>query len=106
VAVCPTCYCFDVKEEADDLLKTGIRYREWDGCMLQSFAAVAGGHNFRSTARERYRHRIFRKGKYIHDRIGELGCVGCGRCAMACTAGIADPLSVFHRLREEADNEK
>ncbi len=106
VTVCPTCYCFDVKEEVDDLLKTGRRYREWDGCMLEGFAAIAGGHNFRSKAWERYRHRFFRKGKYIYDKIGELGCIGCGRCVAACTANIASPVAVFNQLWEDTHHEK
>lgn len=106
VMVCPTCYCFDVKEEADDLLKKGHRYREWDGCMLENFTSIAGGHNFRSKAWERYRHRYFRKGKYIYDKIGELGCVGCGRCVSACTADIANPMAVFNQLWEDTHHEK
>ncbi|XPV77381.1 MAG: 4Fe-4S dicluster domain-containing protein [Desulfovibrio sp.] len=103
--VCPTCYCFDMKEEVDDLLKEGVRYREWDGCMLESFAKVAGDHNFRPKSLERYRHRYFRKGKYIYDKIGELGCIGCGRCVRACTANIANPEKVFNELWEESENE-
>ena len=100
VMVCPTCYCFDIQEEADDLLEKGVRYRQWDGCMLHGFSGIAGGHNFRKTPWERYRHRYMRKGKYIFDRIGELGCVGCGRCVNACTAGIANPKEVFNVLWE------
>jgi ferredoxin len=100
-AVCPTCYCFDVREEIDESLGAGKRWREWDACMLSSFALVAGGHNFRAQARDRYRHRYFRKGKYIFDLLGELGCVGCGRCVSACTARIANPKAVFNALREE-----
>jgi sulfhydrogenase subunit beta (sulfur reductase) len=105
VMVCPTCYCFDVQEEVDDLLKEGKRYRIWDGCMLSGFAAIAGGHNFRDAAWERYRHRYFRKGKYIYDKIGELGCVGCGRCVLACTANIANPMEIFNTLFEEVRHE-
>ena len=103
--VCPTCYCFDIREEADDQLEEGKRFREWDGCMLEGFAKVAGNHNFRPKAQDRYRHRYFRKGKYIYDKIGELGCVGCGRCVRACTAGIANPLKVFNELWEETAHE-
>ncbi|MFW5730567.1 MAG: 4Fe-4S dicluster domain-containing protein [Desulfonatronovibrionaceae bacterium] len=103
--VCPTCYCFDIQEEADDVLKSGRRYRQWDGCMLTGFAEIAGGHNFRSSSWERYRHRYMRKGKYIHDKLGELGCVGCGRCVKACTAGIANPKQVFNEIWEAVKNE-
>ncbi len=103
--VCPTCYCFDIREEVDEKLKAGHRFREWDGCMLSGFALVAGNHNFRPQASERYRHRYMRKGKYIFDKIGELGCVGCGRCVRACTSKIADPCEIFNALWEESRNE-
>ncbi|NCC23628.1 MAG: Ni/Fe hydrogenase subunit beta [Deltaproteobacteria bacterium] len=99
--VCPTCYCFDIREEMDLNMKTGRRFRTWDACMLPSFALIAGGHNFRAKALERYRHRYYRKGKYIYDLVGELGCVGCGRCVRACTAGIANPMEVYNALWEE-----
>ncbi|MBG0777556.1 MAG: 4Fe-4S dicluster domain-containing protein [Desulfovibrionaceae bacterium] len=105
VLVCPTCYCFEVREEMDVDMKGGTRFREWDGCMLPSFALVAGDHNFRGQALERYRHRYFRKGKYIYDKIGELGCVGCGRCVRACTAGIANPMAVYNELWEAEQHE-
>lgn len=100
--VCPTCYCFDVDDELDWNLSTGRRVRTWDGCMLRPFAEVAGGHNFRGTCAGRYRHRYYRKGKYVFDMIGEIACVGCGRCITACTANIANPVEVFNRLLEAA----
>jgi len=87
--VCPTCYCFDVEDNMDLSLQNGTRDRSWDGCMLNSFAAVAGGENFRKTLAERQRHRIFRKFKYITYITGEPWCVGCGRCTAYCTAGIS-----------------
>ncbi|KUJ94952.1 MAG: Response regulator receiver protein [Desulfonauticus sp. 38_4375] len=104
--ICPTCYCFDILDEVDDKLNKGKRYRTWDGCMLESFAKIAGGHNFRGRAAERYRHRYFRKGKYIYDMLGELGCVGCGRCVRVCTARIANPLEVFNVLWEALSYER
>lgn len=102
--VCPTCYCFDVRDEADERLDKGRRTREWDGCMLKGFALIAGGLNFRGKALERYRHRYMRKGKYIFDKIGELGCVGCGRCVRACTTKIANPKEVFNDLWEASQS--
>ncbi|RKX33438.1 MAG: Ni/Fe hydrogenase subunit beta [Verrucomicrobia bacterium] len=99
--VCPTCYCFDVRDESDWSLDKGVRYRVWDGCLLEDFAMVAGGHNFRPTRAARYRHRYYRKGLYVPEMIGELACVGCGRCITACTAGIANPVEVYNRLQEE-----
>lgn len=98
--VCPTCYCFDVQDEVNWDLKNGVRVRTWDGCMLKDFAAVAGGHNFRKNRADRYRHRYYRKGKYMPDKIGKIACVGCGRCISACVAKIANPVEVFNRLLE------
>lgn len=100
--VCPTCYCFNVKEEVDWDLRSGTRKRTWDACALEGFAAVAGGHNFRAERTGRFRHRYLRKGKYIPDKIGEVACVGCGRCISACVANIANPVEVFNRLSEES----
>jgi ferredoxin len=103
--VCPTCYCFDIQDEVDDRLQTGRRYRMWDGCMLEGFTRIAGDHNFRERPWQRYRHRYMRKGKYIFDKLGELGCVGCGRCVRACTARIANPKAVFTEFWEAYKNE-
>ena len=98
--VCPTCYCFNVEDDVDISLKNGTRDRHWDGCMLNSFAAVAGGENFRESLGERQRHRIYRKFKYISDITGEPWCVGCGRCIAACTAGISI-VDIVNQLKEE-----
>ncbi|HOL32602.1 MAG TPA: 4Fe-4S dicluster domain-containing protein [Anaerohalosphaeraceae bacterium] len=102
--VCPTCYCFDVQDEVNWDLKTGIRYRAWDGCLLENFATVAGNHNFRKDRSARFRHRLYRKGKYVPAKIGgQIACVGCGRCITACTAKIANPVEVYNTLLEKTD---
>jgi len=100
--VCPTCYCFDVRDDVDWTLGKGERRRAWDGCMLQNFASVAGGHNFRKNRSDRYRHRYYRKGLYVPSKLGgELSCVGGGRCVTACVSKIANPVEVFNRLLED-----
>lgn len=99
--VCPTCYCFDVSDDVNWDLTTGQRNRFWDGCMLADFAMTAGHLNFRNEPAARYRHRYYRKGKYVPARIGgQIACVGCGRCITACVANIANPVEVFNRLSE------
>jgi len=103
VMVCPTCFCFDVKDEVALNLKEGERLRQRDGCLLVDFAKVATGENFRHTKASRFRHRIFRKGKYILERYGRVGCVGCGRCAIACLAEIASPVEAFNAIAELAE---
>ena len=102
VMVCPTCFCFDVQDEVALNLKEGERFRHWDGCVLVDFAKVATGENFRHDKASRFRHRMFRKGKYILERYGRFGCVGCGRCAIACLAEIASPLEAFNAIAESA----
>ena len=95
--ICPTCYCFDVRDTVDLSLKEGSRQRVWDSCQLDEFALVAGGHDFRPSRAARQRHRFFRKGKYQTDAYGLLGCVGCGRCARVCLVDIT-PVKTFNEL--------
>jgi NAD(P)H-flavin reductase/formate hydrogenlyase subunit 6/NADH:ubiquinone oxidoreductase subunit I len=101
VLVCPTCYCFDVKDNPDLSLEHGERVRTWDGCLLEDFAKVASGENFRATRPTRYRHRYFKKGKYLFDRFGFISCVGCGRCGSNCLPDIANPVSLFNDMYRE-----
>ncbi len=96
--VCPTCYCFDVQDDVNWDLQSGKRTRAWDGCLLKDFAAVAGGHNFRSNRTDRYRHRFYRKAKYVAEKLNQIACVGCGRCISACVPKIANPVEVFNEL--------
>ncbi len=86
--LCPTCYCFDVNDEVGLDLQDGKRVRFWDSCMVNPFAEVAGGENFREKISARTRHRLFRKFKYNSSLSGQLHCVGCGRCSKYCPAGI------------------
>jgi sulfhydrogenase subunit beta (sulfur reductase) len=87
--VCPTCYCFDVADNLNLDVVSGNRTRTWDGCMLPSFAAVVGGHNFRPDASARQRHRVNRKFEYLPKKYGKGSvCVGCGRCGRQCTSHI------------------
>ena len=104
VLVCPTCYCFDVKDNPDLSLEQGERVRIWDGCLLEDFAKVASGENFRATRPTRYRHRYFKKGKYLYDRFGFVSCVGCGRCSSNCLPDIANPVNLFNDMYHESQN--
>ncbi len=96
--VCPTCYCFNVVDEVNLALTEGERVRTWDSCQLDEFARVAGGESFREARSARQRHRFMRKGKYIYDKVGELGCVGCGRCIRTCLThiNIVDGFNAIH----------
>lgn len=100
--VCPTCYCFDVQDWWEVNQQSGARTRYWDACLTEDFATISLGaksqENFRDTRGERFRHRIMRKAVYLNGKLGGPACVGCGRCAAACTADIADPVAVIDRL--------
>ena len=95
--VCPTCFCFNVYDEVTLDLEKGERWRRWDSCQLDEFARVAGGENFREQRAARLRHRFMRKGRYLEEKYGELGCTGCGRCARSCLVDIS-PVDVFNDL--------
>lgn len=96
--VCPTCFCYDVKDNVSLSLRDGTRVRTWDGCMLKEFTKVGSGEVFREDIKERYRHRFFRKGNYLPERYGFVACVGCGRCGNACLPDIADPCNLINEL--------
>jgi sulfhydrogenase subunit beta (sulfur reductase) len=103
--VCPTCYCFDVWDDMELDLVHGQRLRRWDGCLLSDFAKVATGENFRENRSSRYRHRFYRKGEYLFNKLlHDVACVGCGRCASSCLPDIADPVNVFNELKERENS--
>lgn len=97
--VCPTCYCFDIKEDIELNANAGTRARVWDGCQLEPFAVVATGENFRKTPDTRVRHRLYRKFKYLVPKYGSTFCTGCGRCGSQCLVHI-NPVSICNELLE------
>jgi ferredoxin len=101
--VCPTCYCFDIQDEWGLGKNDGCRYRRWDACLTREFSEVSvqgGTENFREREAERFRHRILRKTAFLNDKLGAPACVGCGRCSGACTANIANPVSIINKIME------
>jgi heterodisulfide reductase subunit C len=102
VLTCPTCYCFDVLDEIKLDLSETRRDRMWDGCMLDGFAKVASGENFREERFQRLRHRHFRKYAYLFTKYGRPYCCGCGRCVRQCLVHI-DPVEIINDLLEETD---
>lgn len=96
--VCPTCYCYDVKDEVDVQLEEGERKRIWDSCYYPEFALVAGGHNFRDRKEQRFRYRYLHKFVDLPRRYNVEGCVGCGRCVTYCPAEI-DVRDVLQQVR-------
>jgi sulfhydrogenase subunit beta (sulfur reductase) len=101
--VCPTCYCFDIRDEVELDLQKGVRYRAWDSCQLEPFAKVAGGINFRKDRSARQRHRYYRKFRYPVDRFSRFFCTGCGRCTRTCMAGISLKETLNELIKESED---
>ena len=87
--VCPTCYCFDVTDRLEADGKTGTRVRTWDSCQFTQFAEVAHGQNFRESRASRVKYRYYHKQWGYLSKFERVLCVGCGRCARACLAGIS-----------------
>jgi formate hydrogenlyase subunit 6/NADH:ubiquinone oxidoreductase subunit I len=96
---CPTCYCFDMQDEA--AAQQGRRVRTWDSCMFSEYTLHASGHNPRPTRASRFRNRIYHKFKFNQDNYGALSCVGCGRCTSLCPVNI-DLLECLAAVKDTA----
>ena len=92
--VCPTCYCFNIVDSLNEDGEGGKRERLPDCCTNPEFAQVTGGFNFRDTNVSRVRHRMYHKLNGFYSKHDRHLCVGCGRCARACKAGIS-PIEVL-----------
>jgi ferredoxin len=86
--VCPTCFCFDIRDKMDPALDRGERYRTWDVCLLLEFSGVAMGGNFRRDRKDRLRQFQAHNLGYSREQFGSPKCVGCGRCIKACPVHI------------------
>lgn len=95
--VCPTCYCFDVVDVLEPDGRSGVRVRKWDSCQFKEFAEVAHGMNFRASRGSRVKYRYYHKQWGYLSKFERVLCVGCGRCARACLAGIS-PMEVVNAL--------
>jgi len=84
--VCPTCYCFDIRDyKRGDVIE---RIRTWESCQSKGFTRIAGGYDPRADKGSRLRQRFCHKLLYFPEQFGPLGCVGCGRCVVACPVNI------------------
>jgi len=88
--VCPTCRCFDVRDEAIPTEGDGEfeRIRCWDSCNSVNYRRVAGGHNPRLAKTQRLRNRFYCKFYYFPHQYGPVTCTGCGRCVDACPVNV------------------
>jgi ferredoxin len=84
---CPTCTCFYIGDSLDTK-KSGIRFRNWDGCVFEGYTREASGNNPRMEEWIRTSRRYEHKLKYDVRISGTSGCVGCGRCLESCPVNI------------------
>lgn len=96
--VCPTCYCFSIKDRRDG--EGWERCRMWDSCQYAAFTLEASGHNPRPHRKDRVKRRFYHKvSAQYYQRDGAVGCVGCGRCVTVCL-GTTDMPAVVAAIRK------
>ena len=86
VMVCPTCFCYDIKDDVSMDLKETKRIRQLDACQDLRFAEVHGG-NFRLRRASRLRQFVIHNLNYT-GQYGTVKTVGCGRCITWCPTKI------------------
>lgn len=108
--VCPTCRCFDVRDEVLPLSENGNnryeRIRCWDSCAGEVYRKIAGGHNPRQAKGQRMRNRFQCKFYYYPLQYGPVACTGCGRCINACPVNIDITEVLAHVAADQGDMSK
>ena len=84
--VCPTCYCFDVRDYEENGRIN--RVRSWESCQSPGFTKIAGGYDPRADKGMRLRQRFAHKLLYFPEEFGAMHCIGCGRCVRSCPVNI------------------
>jgi sulfhydrogenase subunit beta (sulfur reductase) len=85
--VCPTCFCWEMRDPINLQGDVTTRERVWDSCFNPDYSYVANG-NTRPSVCSRYRQWLTHKfASWVHQ-FGQSGCVGCGRCITWCPARI------------------
>ena len=99
IYVCPMCSCFDV----DDVMTSeteGARIRLWDTCDFAGFTREVSGHNPRPSRADRRKRWFYHKISMDYlEKNPVIGCVGCGRCVIACPGGV-DMATVVRWMRK------
>ncbi|MCJ7579820.1 MAG: 4Fe-4S dicluster domain-containing protein [Candidatus Aminicenantes bacterium] len=99
-SVCPTCTCYNVKDQPALGQESSDIIRCWDACTLENFSAVAGDENFRQKRSDRLKLWYTHKLQSFISKYGKPACVGCGRCVTTCPVDI-NIKTVAHSLQGE-----
>jgi len=83
---CPTCFCFDCKDEPDfDSVK---KVRQWTSCFYPEFSKVAGNHKDLDSVKKKLYFWYYHKFVRIPEEFSYYGCVSCMRCYKVCPVAI------------------
>jgi ferredoxin len=84
---CPTCFCTTTEDRNDLAGEESERAQRWASCFEIDYSYLHGG-SVRVSGESRYRQWMTHKLSTWYDQFGQSGCVGCGRCIVACPVGI------------------
>ena len=79
--LCPTCYCFDINDEA--IKENGSRFRNWDSCSFSVYTKMPM-ENPREDKWRRVRQKVCHKYAFYPALFDIIACTGCGRCIRLC----------------------
>jgi len=79
--LCPTCYCFDINDDASK--GSGARYRNWDSCSFPLYTKMPV-ENPREEKWRRVRQKVHHKYTFYPELFNIIACTGCGRCIRLC----------------------
>jgi len=102
--VCPTCYCYGVREEMSMDFGSSTKTKQLYACNFLDFAEVAGGHNFRPDQGIRLKYHYYHQHRGFLEQHEEPKCIGCNRCGRVCPVGI-HPVGVIGDLQDEEASE-